>query len=73
MASSTGVEYQSFDAYCRGKWQYSRRQVDSLIAAAQLFNHLRTISSQQQPQHETQVRPLIGLPLEQVRKQCPLT
>ena len=36
------MEYPNFDAYCRDKWQYSRRYVDLLIAAAQLFNQLRT-------------------------------
>jgi hypothetical protein len=62
------MEYPNFDAYCRMKWQYGRRYVDFLIAAAQVFNHLRTISSQQPPQHETQVRPMVGLPPEQVQQ-----
>ena len=60
------VDYDSFDVYCREKWQYGRRYVDFLIAAAQIFNQLRTIGSHQKPAHERQLRPLIGLSPEQV-------
>ena len=58
------MEFQTFEAYCRHKWQYGRNYVNRMILAAQLFTHLVT-TRHQKPDHETQLRPLIGLPLEQ--------
>jgi hypothetical protein len=64
-------DFDSFEAYCRAKWEYDRHYVDRLISAAQVFTHLMT-NSHQKPDHETQLRPLIGLtPAEaQVAWQC---
>jgi hypothetical protein len=59
------IEFQCFDTYCRVKWQYARRYVDQVIAAAQLFNHLSANCAQHKPDHESQLRPLVGLSLEQ--------
>jgi hypothetical protein len=61
------TEYDSFEAYCRIKWQYGKRYANYLISAAQVFTCLGTFSSQIKPQHETQVRVLVGLPAEQVK------
>ena len=47
------MEYDSFQAYCRAKWEYGRRYVDQLIGAAQLVRHLRASSSQQKPVFHT--------------------
>jgi len=61
-------EFDNFEQYCRAKWDYGRRYVDQLIAAAQVFNHLRANCSQtvlQVPESEGQVRPLIGLTMEE--------
>ncbi len=58
-------DFDSFDAYCRAKWQYTRVYVNQLISAAQLFTHLAAICVHRKPDHESQVRPLIGLTLEQ--------
>jgi len=41
--------------------------VDRLISAAQVFTQLLTAGHQKLPSTETPVRPLIGLPPEQVR------
>ena len=60
------VDFDNFEAYCRVKWQYGHNYVDRLISAAQVFRHLMT-KSHQKPEHETQVRPLIGLSPEQVQ------
>jgi hypothetical protein len=49
----------------RLKWQYSRRYVDQLIAAAQLFRYLSANCSRRKPEHENQLRPLVGLTGEQ--------
>jgi hypothetical protein len=64
-------DFDSFETYCRTQWQYGRNYVDRLISAAQVFTHLMT-NSHQKPDHETQLRPLIGLtPAEaQVAWQC---
>jgi hypothetical protein len=61
------MDYDSFEAYCQAKWEYGRRYVDQLISAAQMVRHLRASSSQLKPDHETQVRPLMGLTPEQAR------
>jgi hypothetical protein len=57
--------YPTFESYCRVRWQYGRDYVDRLISAAQVFNRLLTICQQTKPEHESQVRPLIGLTPEQ--------
>jgi hypothetical protein len=57
---------RTFEAYCRQKWQYGRDYVDRLISAAQVFTHLGAGGSQKKPEHERQVRPLVGLTGEQV-------
>ena len=62
------TEFESFPAYCRAKWQYGRRYVDQLISAAQVLTLLRAISSHQKPEHETQVRPLVGLTPDQAQR-----
>ena len=40
------MEFDTFEAYCREKWQYGRSYVNRLILAAQVFTHLVTISHQ---------------------------
>jgi hypothetical protein len=59
------MEYESFEAYCQEKWQYKRSYVSRLISAAQVFTHLLTNRQQGCPEHETQVRPLLGLTADQ--------
>jgi hypothetical protein len=61
------VDFDTFERYCQVKWQYGRNYVNRLISAAQVFTHLVTISHQK-PEHETQVRPLVGLTAEQAQK-----
>ena len=34
------VEFKTFEAYCREKWQYERRHAYQLIAAAQMYRHV---------------------------------
>jgi hypothetical protein len=60
--------YGTFDAYCRVRWQYGRHYVNRLISAAQVFNVLVTSCHQTRPEHEAQVRPLVGLTPEQARQ-----
>ena len=61
------TEFETFEAYCQGKWQYGRRYVNYLVSAAEVFTHLGTNSSQIKPDNEMQVRPLIGLTPEQAQ------
>ncbi|MHC1769145.1 MAG: hypothetical protein AB9869_33490 [Verrucomicrobiia bacterium] len=60
-------EYDSFEVYCRQKWQYGRRHVYQLISAAELFTHLCAICAHCKPDHESQLRPLVGLTPEQAQ------
>ena len=55
------MEFDTFEAYSQNKWQYGHRYVNRLISAAQVFTYLGTSSCLKQPEHETQVRPLVGL------------
>ena len=58
--------YDSFEQYCRLKWEYGPNYVHRLISAAQVFTNLLT-NSQKKPERETQVRPLVGLTADQAR------
>jgi hypothetical protein len=60
-------EYGTFEQYCRSRWDYGRRYVNQMISAAQLFRFLGANCSQTKPDHESQVRPLIGLTPEQTK------
>jgi hypothetical protein len=61
-------EFESFEAYCRLKWEYSRRQIDRFISAAQVVTQLRPNWSQCMPANESQLRILIGLTAEEARQ-----
>ncbi|MHC1762937.1 MAG: hypothetical protein AB9869_01340 [Verrucomicrobiia bacterium] len=61
------VEYDTFESYCKAKWEYGARYVYRLISAAELVAHLRTICSHRPPDHESQVRPLMGLTPEEAQ------
>ena len=58
-------EFDTFEAYCRQKWHYGHRYVNQLIGAAKIVTYLGAIRSLPRPEHETQVRPLLGLPPDQ--------
>jgi hypothetical protein len=60
-------EHPSFEAYCSRRWMYNRSYAYSLIAAAQAVKHLSAIADTSKPQHESQVRPLIGLPPDRMK------
>jgi hypothetical protein len=45
-----------------------RERLDQLIAAAQLFRYLSANCSRRKPEHENQLRPLVGLTGEQAQK-----
>jgi hypothetical protein len=60
-------EGATFEGFCRIKCEYSRRYVDQMISAAQVFMYLRANCAQTTPQRESQVRPLVGLSPEQAK------
>ncbi len=52
------------EAYCRSKWQYKLRYAYDLINAAKVHTFLCANCAKVKPDHESQVRPLVGLPPE---------
>jgi hypothetical protein len=60
-------EFNTFEAYCRVKWEYGRHYINRLISAAQVFTFLVT-SCHQKPERESQVRPLIGLTAQEAQQ-----
>lgn len=57
--------HDTFEDYCRGRWQMSRPQAYRLIEAAAIAENLSPIGDK--PTHESQIRPLTGLEPEQQR------
>jgi hypothetical protein len=60
-------QFDSFEAYCRARWEYGRIYVHYLMSAAQLFTHLVTNCEHRKPERESQLRPLIGLTPDQAK------
>lgn len=55
-------KHQTFEAYCRVRWQYGKSHAHRLIGAAEVVEHLSPIGDKMpRPLNEAQVRPLIGL------------
>ena len=52
----------------RIKWQYGRSYVSRLISAAEVYRPLLTNCQQRKPEHESQIRPLVGLTADQARQ-----
>src|SRR5689334_1251479 len=59
-------KYSTFEKYCRKRWGFGVRHGQRLLAAKQVVDNLRPIG--RIPDNESQVRPLIGLPLETQRE-----
>ena len=60
--------HKSFKAYCRGRWALSRQRAYQLIGAAETATYLSSIVDTVTPTNESQVRPLVGKPLDEVVK-----
>ena len=60
-------EFNTFEDYCRAKWEYGRIYAHQLIAAAHLVTHLFANCKHRRPDRESQLRPLTGLPLDQAQ------
>jgi hypothetical protein len=61
------TRYDSFDDYCLKKWGLHRSKVRVWINAAQLFATFAACPDLPKPDHESQLRPLFGLPPEQAQ------
>jgi len=56
----------TFEIYCRDRFQYGKSHVYRLIGAAEAVTHL-ALGGIPGPTHEGQVRPLIGLPVDKAQ------
>ncbi|MCG8599559.1 MAG: hypothetical protein MI807_05410, partial [Verrucomicrobiales bacterium] len=52
--------YDTFEAYCRNRWGFTRQRAFQLIGGAEKADYLST-AVDIEPTNEAQVRPLIGL------------
>jgi len=57
----------TFEIYCRERFQYGKSHVYRLIGAAEAVTHLSPSGDIPIPTHEGQVRPLIGLPADKAQ------
>lgn len=62
------ADFPSFERYCRDRFGYSRQRAQQLIGAAEIAVHMSTRVDTVVPSNESQVRPLVGRPLEEVVK-----
>jgi hypothetical protein len=62
-----GGEYATFEAYCKGAWDFSSRNAYHLIDAAMVIENVNNCS-QKQPCTESQARPLARLEPDQQRE-----
>lgn len=54
--------FDTFEVYCRERWQWGRHYVNRQIAAAEVVRNLEPIGTR--PQNEAQARELVPLPVE---------
>lgn len=58
--------YPTFDEYCKEKWGFTARHGQRLLAAKEVTDNVRPIG--RIPDHESQARPMVGLPAETQRE-----
>jgi hypothetical protein len=61
------ADFETFEAYCRRKWQYGKSHAYRLIGAAEVIASLSPIGDIPLPRNEAQVRPLLGLRADEVQ------
>ena len=62
------AEFRTFEEYCHKRWDMSRFYAYRHIQGAEVVGHLLTIGNIPLPQNESQVRPLVSMPLKQAKK-----
>lgn len=69
-------EFDTFEAYCRSKWDYRKTHAYRLVAAGEFVVDLENSPIGESttrdwfPRNESQVRPLLSLPNKEARIQC---
>jgi hypothetical protein len=64
----TGGKYQTFEAYCRGVWDFNSSRARQLIMATEALENVKSVTSGNTPSSERQARPLSKLEPEQQRQ-----
>jgi hypothetical protein len=59
-------EFDTFEQYYQTKWHFEHAKAYRLMAAARIAHALGVLPGVPQPDHESQIRPLMGLTFEQV-------
>jgi protein gp37 len=60
------IEFDTFEDYCRERWEMARRTAYQLMSGAEVFENVRNCA-QSNPTHESQMRPLTQLEPEEQR------
>ncbi len=61
------LDYATFKAYYRARWQFQKSTIYSLINAAKTYNAVALDPELPKPEHEAQLRPLFGLEPEKAQ------
>lgn len=62
-----GGEYQTFEAYCKGSWDFNSSRARQLITATETMENIKSVTIVT-PATESQARPLAKLEPEQQRE-----
>jgi len=63
-----GGKYQTFEAYCKGIWDFNSSRARQLIMATEAMENVKSVTSGNTPSSERQTRPLSKLEPEQQRQ-----
>ena len=63
-------EYETFEDYCKGRWDYTIRHCDRLMSAAGTVKALESGPIGLVPQNEAQVRPLTQLETAEAQQEA---
>jgi hypothetical protein len=61
-------EFQTFEEYCRVKWDFKHSKANYLMAAAQVVTSLAALPDVPRPQRESPLRPLLKLKPEDAQR-----
>ena len=56
--------YNTFEAYCNERWGFSASRARQLVAAAETFDDLKSVTPGNTPLYEKHIRPLMSLTTE---------
>jgi hypothetical protein len=61
-------EFETFEEYCRVKWDFKHSKANYLMAAAQVVKSLAALPDVPKPEHESPLRPLLKLTPEDAQR-----